>query len=105
MEGQSSGAVDADGAADEFSLAFFTCLRAGSVTADWVWKSSRSRGLVPSSGGPSGPNDPDEGAAIAEICRGLEECLSEESIGGEQEPEPVTGDRRLWVLGSVWARS
>ncbi|MGD0719095.1 MAG: hypothetical protein ABSA15_05920 [Thermoplasmata archaeon] len=96
--------MDADGAADEFILMFLTRLKAGSVTADQVWKSSRSRGLVPSSGDPSGPNDPDEGAAIVEIRSGLEEWLNEGSIGGEQEPEPVAGDRRLWVLGNAWAR-
>jgi hypothetical protein len=95
MKLQFSGALDADGAADEFILAFLARHKGGSVTADQVWKSLRSRGLVLSEGSPNGPNDADEGAAIAEIGRRLEKWLDEGLVGGEQEPESITGVRHF----------
>ncbi|MGD0718673.1 MAG: hypothetical protein ABSA15_03740 [Thermoplasmata archaeon] len=99
MKLQFSGALDADGAADEFILAYLARHKGGSVTADQVWKSLRSRGLVLSDGSPTAPNDPDEGAAIAEISRRLEKWLAEGLVGGDQEPESITGVRHFWVLG------
>jgi hypothetical protein len=100
MRIQFSGTVDADGAADEFILAFLARHKGGSVTADQVWKSLRSRGLTPGDGRPIGQADPDDGAAIAEIGRRLEKWLKEGLVGGEIEPESTSGVRHYWVLGN-----
>ncbi len=101
MRVQFSGTVDADGAADELILAYLARHRGGSVTADQVWKSLRSRGLTPSDGRPTAQNDPDDGVAIAEIRRRLEKWLDEGLVGGEKEPESITGDRHFWALGKL----
>jgi hypothetical protein len=100
MKVQFCGSVDADGAADEFILAFLARHKGGSVTAEQVWKSLRSRGLTPADGRPTAQNDPDDGAAIAEISRRLEKWLDEGLVGGEAEPESITGVRHFWVLGN-----
>lgn len=99
MPVQFCGVLDADGAADEFILAFLARHRGGSVTADQVWKSLHSRGLAPSDGTPVGQTDPDEGITIAEINQRLEKWLAEGLVGGDQEPESITGIRHFWVLG------
>jgi hypothetical protein len=96
---QFAGTIDADGAADEFILAYLARHRGGSVTADQVWKSLRSRGLTPSDGRKTDQNEPDDGAAIAEIRSRLEKWLHEGLIGGEKEPEAITGHRHFWVIG------
>jgi|SRR5271170_6429950 len=101
MNVQFSGTIDPDGAADEFILAYLARHRGGSVTADKVWKSLRSRGLTTSDGRPTAQNDPDDGAAIAEIQRRLEKWLDEGLVGGEKEPESITGQRHFWVLGKL----
>lgn len=101
MRIQFTGTVDADGAADEFILAYLARHRGGSVTADQVWKSLRSRGLTPSDGRPTAQNDPDDGVAIAEIRRRLEKWLDEGLVGGEKEPESITGNRHFWALGKL----
>jgi hypothetical protein len=99
MRVQFSGSVDADGAADEFILALLARHRGGSVTAAQIWKSLRSRGLVPSDGRSNARADPDDGAAVAEIGRRLEKWRDEGLIGGEEAPGSVTGTRHFWVIG------
>jgi hypothetical protein len=42
----------------------------------------------------------DEGAAIAEVRRRLESWLEQGDLGGEAEPESITGDRHYWAIGS-----
>ncbi|MGD0587898.1 MAG: hypothetical protein ABSA63_03795 [Thermoplasmata archaeon] len=100
MKVQFSGSVDADGAADEFILAYLARHKGNSVTAAQVWKSLRSRGLTPADGRPTAQNDPDDGVAIAEIGRRLEKWLNEGLVGGEAEPESITGVRHFWVIGN-----
>jgi hypothetical protein len=100
MKVQFSGTVDADGAADEFILAFLARHKGSPVTAEQVWKSLHSRGLVPSDGRPTDQKDPDDGVAIAEIGRRLQKWLDEGLVGGEPEPESITGSRHFWALGN-----
>lgn len=99
MKIQFWGSLNADEVADELMLAFLARHRGGTVNADQLWKSLRSRGLTVSDGTPTGQNDPDLGAAIAEINSRLEKWLEEGLIGGEVEPEAITGARHFWVLG------
>ncbi|MGA9840611.1 MAG: hypothetical protein WBF81_04720 [Thermoplasmata archaeon] len=99
MKVQFSGSVDADGAADEFILAYLARHRGGPVTEAQVWASLHSRGLVPSDGDSTGQKNPDDGAAIAEIGRRLRKWFDEGLVGGEDEPESITGERHFWVLG------
>jgi hypothetical protein len=101
MKVQFSGSVDADEAADEFILAFLARHKGSSVTADQIWKSLRSRGLVPSDGRATASNDPDDGVATAEIGRRLQKWLEEGLVGGEKEPESLTGVRHFWVIGNA----
>jgi hypothetical protein len=101
MKVQFRGSVDADEAANAFILAFLARHKGGSVTADQVWKSLRSRGLVPSDGRPTSQDEPDDGVATAEISRRLQKWLAEGLVGGEEAPESLTGDRHFWVLGNT----
>jgi hypothetical protein len=94
-----SGTLDADGAADEFILAYLARHRGGLVTADQVWKSLRSRGLTPSDGRTTDQKDPDDGTAIAEIRSRLQKWAEEGLVGGESVPESISGNRHFWVLG------
>jgi hypothetical protein len=96
---QFTGTIEADGAADEFILGYLARHRGGIVTAEHVWKSLRSRGLVPSVGPETDPGKPDDAAAVAEIRRRLEKWLDEGIVGGDREPESITGDRHFWVIG------
>jgi hypothetical protein len=100
MKIQFQGTPDPDDVADAFILAFLAHHKGNPVTAAQVWKSLHSRGLVPTDGSPTSPADPDEGAAIAEISRRLQEWVKRGDIGGEVEPESITKDRHFWVLGS-----
>jgi hypothetical protein len=101
MKVQFRGSVDADTAADAFMLSILARHKGNSVTAGQVWKSLRTRGFVPSDGRATAQNDPDEGAAVAEVSRRLQKWLDQGLIGGEQEPESITGDRHFWVLGNT----
>src|SRR5580658_3178445 len=96
---QFTGTIDPDGAADEFILGYLARHRGGPVTATKVWKSVHSRGLTPSLGRQSGPNDANDEAAVAEILRRLEKWADEGLVGGDKVPESVTQERHFWALG------
>jgi pentatricopeptide repeat protein len=93
------GSPREDDVADAFILAFLASRQGNPVTARQVWKSLRTRGFVPTDGRPTGPSDPDEGAAIAEIDRRLQKWVKQGLVGGDGEPEAITNDRHYWVLG------
>ena len=95
-----SGNVDADQAADEFILAFLARHKGGSVTVAQVWKSLQSRGLVPADGTTPETEVQVDETAVAEISSRLEKWFSEGLVGGEKEPESITGKRHFWALGS-----
>lgn len=99
MNVQFAGTLDADGAADEFILAFLARRKGAPVTVAQVWKGLHSRGLVPSDGRSTADTEPDEGAAVAEIGRRLQKWREEGLVGGDDEPESLTGERHYWVIG------
>jgi hypothetical protein len=99
MKIQFQGSPDADDVADAFILAFLTSRKGAPVNARQVWKSLSSRGFVPTDGTPTSASHPDEGAAVAEINRRLQVWVGEGQVGGEAEPESITGDRHFWALG------
>jgi hypothetical protein len=101
MKVQFQGSADPDDIADAFVLAFLASRKGSPVSAEQVWKSLRTRGFVPTDGTPTAQsNPPDDGAAVAEIRRRLESWLERGDVGGEVEPESITGDRHFWVIGS-----
>jgi hypothetical protein len=95
------GTVDADEAADAFILAFLARHRGNPVAAGRIWESLKSRGLTPTDGRPTNSNEPDEGAATAEIGLQLQKWVDEGLIGGEATPESITGIRHYWVIGKT----
>jgi hypothetical protein len=99
MEIKFQGTVDIDDSADAFILAFLARRQGGSVTAHQVWEGLKSRGFVPTDGRPTASNDPDDGAAAAEIGRRLQKWQEDGLIGGDVEPESITGTRHYWVVG------
>ena len=102
MKIQFQGSADPDDIANAFALAFVASRKGTPVSAEQVWKSLRTRGFVPTNGSPTArSNPPDEGAAIAEVRRRLERWLEQGDVGGEAEPESITGDRHFWAIGSA----
>jgi hypothetical protein len=99
MKIQFEGSPDADDVADAFILAFVASRKGSPVTARQTWKSLRTRGFVPTDGRPTSHSNPDEGAAVAEISQRLQKLVVQGVVGGDPNPEPVTGDRHFWVLG------
>ena len=101
MKIQFQGSADPDDTANAFALAFVASRKGSPVSAEQVWKSLRTRGFVPTDGSPTAQSNPlDEGAAIAEVRRRLESWLEQGNLGGEAEPESITGDRHYWAIGS-----
>ena len=101
MKIQFQGTVDSDEAADAFILAFLARHRGNPVAAGRIWESLKSRGFIPSDGRPTNSNEPDEGAAMAEIGRRLQKWVDEGLIGGDAVPESITGTRHYWSLGKA----
>src|ERR1700688_2754610 len=99
MKIQFEGALGSDAAADAFILAFLASRKGTPVTARQVWKSLRARGFVPTDGRPTAQKKADDGAAIAEISCRLQRWRARGTVGGEDEPESLSGDRHFWVLG------
>jgi hypothetical protein len=104
MKIQFQANVDPDDVADAFILAFLARRQGGTVTAAQVWKGLESRGFVPTDGRPSSSSSMDSGAAAAEISQRLEKWLKEGLIGGDEQPESITGDRHFWVIGKPLAK-
>jgi len=98
---QFQGTVDADEVADAFILAFLARHHGNPVAAGRIWESLKSRGLIPTDGRPTDTNEPDEGAAMAEVGRRLQQWVDEGLIGGDAVPESITGVRHFWVLGKA----
>ncbi len=99
MKIQFQASVDADDVAGAFILALLARRQGGAVTASQIWKGPEPRGFVPTDGRPSSPNGMDTGAAVAQISQRLEKWLKEGLVGGDVEPESVTGDRHFWAVG------
>jgi hypothetical protein len=95
------GSLGSDGAANDLILEFLASRKGTPVTARQVWRSLRARGFVPTDGRRTAHADPDDGAAIAEISRRLQRWRARGTIGGEADPESLTGDRHFWSLESA----
>jgi hypothetical protein len=104
MKIQFQGSPDPDDVVNAFILAFVASRKGTPVSAEQVWKSLHSRGFIPTDGRPTSESEPDEGAAVAEISRRLQEWLDQGLVGGETNPEGITKDRHFWALGSSLAR-
>jgi pentatricopeptide repeat protein len=100
MKIQFQGTADPDDIADAFILSFLASRKGSPVSAEQVWKSLHSKGFVPTDGRPTAAEHPDEGAAIAEIGQRLQLWRDQGLVGGEVEPESITGLRHFWVIGS-----
>jgi hypothetical protein len=105
MKIQFQGTPDPDDVADAFILSFLASRKGSPVTAEQVWKSLSTRGFIPTDGRPTAEANPDEGAAIAEISRRLQEWLDRGLVGGEAEPEAVTKVRHFWAIGNSRGKS
>jgi hypothetical protein len=99
MKIQFQGTVDPDEVADAFILAALARHQGGTMTASQIWDGLKSRGLVPTDGRPTSSKDPDAGAAKAEIGRRLQKWREDGLIGGDVEPESITGERHFWAIG------
>jgi hypothetical protein len=97
---QFNGSVDADQAADEFILAFLARHKGNPVTVEQVWKSLRSRGLTPANGRTPAAEETEAESACSEIDRRLVKWMDEGMVGGDHDPEPITGTRHFWILGN-----
>jgi hypothetical protein len=105
MKVQFQGSAQPDDIADAFILAFLASRKGSPVSAEQVWKSLRTRGFVPTDGSPTAQsNPPDDGAAVAEIRSRLETWAERGDVGGEAEPESITGDRHFWAIGSALSK-
>lgn len=76
---------------DAFIRAFVASPKGCGVTDGQGWMSLRSRGLVPSDGERTSSKNPDGSAAIVEIQRRLDRWVDQRLVGGEREPESITG--------------
>jgi hypothetical protein len=99
MKVQFNGSPDADDVADAFILAFVASRKGSPVSARQTWKSLQTRGFFPTDGSSTPHPDSDEGVAVAEIGQRLQKLFEQGVVGGDAEPESVTGDRHYWVLG------
>jgi hypothetical protein len=100
MKIQFQGSADPDDIADAFILSFLASRKGSPVSVEQVWKSLHARGFVPTDGRATGAEHPDDGAAIAEIGERLQKWREQGVVGGDSEPESITGLRHYWVLGN-----
>jgi hypothetical protein len=101
MKIEFQGTATPDETADAFILAFLASRKGSPVSAPQVWKSLRSRGFTPTTGGPTEAAAPDDAMAETEIARRLALWAERGLVGGEAEVEAITQERHYWVIGSA----
>jgi hypothetical protein len=98
------GTPDPDDAADGFILAFLASRNGSPVSAQQLWKRPRSRGFALTGEHRDSPAGPEDGIAIAEIGRRLQERLKQGLVDGEARPESFTNEHHFWTIGNSHAK-